>query len=310
MRVALFGSPAFAVPSLERLHSQHELVLVVTQPDKKAGRGLTVTSPAAATRAKELGLRLEQPARLKTNEDFANLLASLEVDVAVTAAYGKILPKTLLDIPKHGFLNVHGSLLPKYRGAAPIQWALINGDAETGITIMQTDVGMDTGDIRLVERTPIGQDDDASSLFARLAELGAEAIVKVLDLLEADSLPRTPQDDSLASHARMLTKDDGKVVWDNSARAIWNRYRGVSVWPKSWTLWQGKPLKVAALELHSKHSIQAAPGEIVSVDTDGITVGTADGNICLKTLQPSGKAAMHAKDFANGYQVKVGTHFG
>ncbi|MEM6430887.1 MAG: methionyl-tRNA formyltransferase [Deinococcota bacterium] len=309
MRVALFGSPAFAVPSLERLHSHHELVLVVTQPDKKAGRGLTITSPATAQRAKELGLQLEQPARLKTNEAFANVLTSLDIDVAVTAAYGKILPKTLLDIPKYGFLNVHGSLLPKYRGAAPIQWALINGDAETGITIMQTDVGMDTGDIRLVERLPIGQEDDASRLFARLAELGAEAIVKALDLLEADNLPRIPQDDSLASHARMLTKDDGQIIWDDPARDIWNRYRGVSVWPKSWTLWQGKPLKVLELELGSETSTQV-PGEIVGVSDEGITVSTGNGIIRLTQVQPSGKAAMHAKDFANGYQVKVGTRFG
>ncbi|MEM7738284.1 MAG: methionyl-tRNA formyltransferase [Deinococcota bacterium] len=309
MRVALFGSPAFAVPSLEHLHHQHEIVLVVTQPDKKAGRGLTVTSPATAQRARELGLRLEQPARLKTNEDFANLLASLEVDVAVTAAYGKILPKTLLDIPNHGFLNVHGSLLPKYRGAAPIQWALINGDAETGITIMQTDVGMDTGDIRLVQRVAIGQDDDASSLFVRLAEVGAEAILNALDLLEADNLPCTPQDDSLASHARMLTKDDGQIIWESSATSIWNRYRGVSVWPKSWTLWQGKQLKVPALELGSKTSTQV-PGEIVDVNAEGITVSTGEGTIFLTKVQPSGKAAMPAKDFANGYQVKVGARFG
>ena len=148
----MFGSPAFALPVLEALSARHEVVLVVAQPDKPAGRGHKLTPPPVAVRAKELGLRLEQPPRLKRNEEFLELVRNLELDVAITAAYGKILPQALLDIPKHGFLNVHGSLLPKYRGAAPIQWAIINGERETGVSIMQTEAGLDTGPVRLVKK--------------------------------------------------------------------------------------------------------------------------------------------------------------
>ena len=173
MRVALFGSPSFAVPTLQALNERHDLVLVVTQPDKPVGRGMKVSSPPTAQAAKALGFRLEQPPKLRNNKAFHALLKDLELDVAVTAAYGKILPQSLLDIPQHGFLNVHGSLLPKYRGAAPIQWAIINGETETGISIMQTEAGLDTGPVRHVERLAIKDEDTAESLFFKLAELGA-----------------------------------------------------------------------------------------------------------------------------------------
>ncbi len=171
--MALFGSPIFAVPTLESLARQQHLVLVVTQPDKPAGRGLSVRSPAVAQRARELGLELAQPASLRRNEEFADQLRELDLDVAVTAAYGRILPASLLAIPRHGFLNVHASLLPKYRGAAPVQWALIRGESETGITIMQTDVGLDTGAVRLQRRVKITEDDDARTLLSSLAVLNS-----------------------------------------------------------------------------------------------------------------------------------------
>ena len=165
MRVALFGSPTFALPVLDALLARHEVVLAVAQPDKPAGRGNKVTPPPVAARARELGVRLEQPPRLRRNEAFFEVVRSLKLDVAITAAYGKILPQTLLDIPKHGFLNVHASLLPKYRGAAPIQWALINGEMETGVSIMQTEAGLDTGPVRLVKKLEIDPDDTALELF-------------------------------------------------------------------------------------------------------------------------------------------------
>ena len=184
MRLALFGSPTFAIPTLHVLSKKHEVLLVVTQPDKPVGRGMKLSSPPLAEEAKRLGLRLEQPTKLKNNSDFHELVKSLNLDVAITAAYGKLLPQSLLDIPTHGFLNVHGSLLPKYRGAAPIQWALINGETETGISIMQTELGLDSGPIRHVKRYEIQEKDNAITLFENLAHLGAEAIDEALELLK------------------------------------------------------------------------------------------------------------------------------
>ena len=320
MKVAFFGSPHFALSVLEQLNQDHEVALVVSQPDKRAGRGMKVTSPAVIEKARTLGLPVRQPERLKGNDAFAEELAKLELDVAITAAYGKILPASLLPIPKHGFLNVHASLLPKYRGAAPIQWALIHGETETGITIMQTAQGMDTGDIRHVKRVSIHDEDDAQRLFDKLALLGATALAEALDLLAEGKLPRTPQDKTQATHAPMLTREDGQINWQTSARDIFNRHRGVSMWPKSWTLFQDKTLKVPVLELLSEKSLSAdvvnvdvdvatSGGTVLDVHADGIDVAANPGVIRLVNVQPSGKAAMEARAFANGYGVKAGVCF-
>lgn len=307
MRVALFGSPQFAATTLQTLHTYHEVILVVTQPDKAVGRGHKLASPAAATEAKRLGLRLEQPTRLKKNEAFHSLVEKLNLDVAVTAAYGKILPETLLELPKHGFLNVHGSLLPKYRGAAPIQWALINGEAETGISIMQTEVGLDTGPVRHVKKLRIEPDDTSLTLFEKLAELGSVAIIEALELLENGKLPSEPQDESKATHAPMLSKEDGQIDWRQSAQAIYNRFRGVYAWPGSWTLYNGSTLKVHALELTSG---QGNPGEVLSASKVGIEVATGKDALLLKQVQPPNKPKMTAYDWANGYHVKGGERLG
>lgn len=307
MRAALFGSPAFALPVLESLIRHHQLVLVVAQPDKAAGRGLKVASPAVAQRAKELGLPLEQPASLKRNEALVVLLKSLKLDLAVTAAYGKILPQSLLDTPRHGFLNVHASLLPKYRGAAPIQWALIDGEAETGISIMQTTAGLDTGPVRLVRRLAVAPGDTAPTLAAKLAELGAAALLEALALLEAGSLPSTPQDDSLATLAPLLQKDDGRIRWEDPANAIANRFRGVFGWPGSWTHHQGRLLKVHAL---APVAAEGEAGRVLSVDSDGVTVAAGQGAVLLSEVQPEGKARMMAVAWAHGYGVKRGVHLG
>lgn len=305
MRVALFGSPAFALPTLEALHNRREVVLVVTQPDKAAGRGLKTRSPATAVRAKELGVRLEQPTRLKGNETFHALLRELKIDVAVTAAYGKILPQSLLDIPRHGFLNVHASLLPKLRGAAPIQWALINGETETGVTIMQTEAGLDTGPIRLQKRLSIGPDDTASELFERLATLGAEALTEALERLEAGTLPCEPQNEGAATHAPLLIKEDGKVRWTDSAEAIYNRFRGVEAWPGTWTSWRDGTLKIHDLSPQiASHPHEA--GQILSIDADGVLVAAGKGAVWLRTVQPPGKSRMDAYAWANGYSIKKG----
>ena len=312
MRIAVFGSPSFAIPTLESLRESkdHEVVLVVSQPDKPAGRGNKLTSPALVVRAKELGIEIAQPSKLRKNEAFANQLRELELDVCITAAYGKILPKSILDIPKHGFLNVHGSLLPKYRGAAPIQWALIDGQEKTGITIMQTDVGMDTGDMRLVRELPITVEDTALTIFTKLSTLGAEAMLEALGLLDRGELPSIPQDEALATHARMLEKEDGRIRWTDDAMQIFNRYQGVYAWPTSFTSFNDKDLKVRSMFVAKDIAdTKAVVGEIIAIEDSGILVQTTEGIICLEEVQPSGKKAMPAKDWANGYQIKVGMTF-
>ncbi len=314
LRVALFGSPSFALPTLDALHQEHELVLVVAQPDKPAGRGNKLTSPPVAVRAKELGVRLEQPAKLKKNEAFWELLQSLDLDVAVTAAYGKILPQTLLEVPKHGFLNVHASLLPKYRGAAPIQWALISGDEETGVSVMQTEAGLDTGPVRLVKRVDIEPHDTASTLFHKLSLVGAEAMKEALAKLAIGDLPCEPQDDERATFAPLLTKGDGEIRWADSAREVYNRFRGVIAWPGTWTTYGGKTLKVHDLEVREDLPMQKSnrgdAGEVLRVDADGILAVTGEGAVLLKTVQPPNKPKMNAFDFANGYAVKAGQSLG
>ena len=307
MRVALFGSPSFAIPSLHILNQHHDVALVVTQPDKPVGRGMKLQSPPTASEAKTLGLRLEQPTKLKNNEAFHNLVRKLELDVCVTAAYGKILPKSLLDTPKHGFLNVHGSLLPKYRGAAPIQWALINGEKETGISIMQTEVGLDTGPVRHVLKLPINENDTSITLFNKLADLGATAIHEALELLGQNKLPSIPQDETLATHSPMLTKDDGRIRWTDSNDSIFHRYQGVKAWPGSWTMHNEKILKVHEL---AKGVSSGATGQIIDISHDAVEVACGAASIKLLTVQPPNKTKMSAFDWANGYQIKVGDELG
>lgn len=303
MRLALFGSPSFALPTLHALREKHEVVLVVTQPDKPVGRGHKLTSPPLAEEAKKLGLRLEQPTKLKNNEAFHDLVRDLALDIAITAAYGKILPQSLLDIPKHGFLNVHGSLLPKYRGAAPVQWALINGESETGISIMQTEAGLDTGPVRLVKKLKIEDSDNALTLFEKLSNLGAEAMVEALELLERGELPSIPQDDSKATHAAQLEKDDGRIRWGETAKQISNRFRGVFFSPGSWTTFKGDMLKVHDLTIQTS---KGQAGKILAISKEGVLVSAGENATLLKIVQPASKPKMSAHDWANGYRVNVG----
>lgn len=305
LRVALFGSPAFALPTLEALHDHHRLLLVVAQPDKPAGRGLKLSSPATIGRARELGVASAQPRKLR-DPGFVASLDRLDLDAAITAAYGKILPQTLLDLPRHGFLNVHASLLPRYRGAAPIQWALINGETETGVTIMQTEAGLDTGPIRHQHTTPIGDDDDALTLFGRLALLGAEALLEALALLAQGRLPSRPQDDAAASLAPMLDRDAGRLRWGDPAQAILNRYRGVLAWPGTWFEHRGQPVKVHGLD---RVAVAGPTGTVLAID-DGVTVAAAEGAVRLTEVQPSGRGRMPARAWANGQRITVGDRLG
>lgn len=299
-RIAFFGSPAFALPVLEALRERFEVALVVAQPDKPAGRGLKLTPPPVAARARDLGLELEQPARLKKNLEFEARLRDSGAEVAVTCAYGKILPQSLLDVPPRGFLNVHTSLLPKYRGAAPIQWALIEGESVTGVTIMQTEAGLDTGPILLQESLSIDPDETSLELAPRLSQLGARLIVEALKRI--DVLERVPQDDSRATIARLLEKDDGRMIWTDSAASIYNRYRGVAGWPGSFFEFAGKRVKL--LEMRPANG-SGVPGTVLALE-DGVTVASGEAAIRLRTLQPEGKPRMSALDWARGYQVKPG----
>lgn len=301
-RVAFFGSPAWSIPVLEALHRHHQVVLVVTQPDKPVGRGLQITPCPVAAWAEAQGLRVEKPARLRKNPEFLALFKNLGLEVAITAAYGKILPAELLELPRFGFLNLHPSDLPKYRGPAPVQWTLINGDAETAVCIMQTDVGMDTGPVVARWPTPVGPDETALELSNRLRDKGIELLLEALEGLE--HLHPTPQP-STGSHAPLLEKEDGKILWERTAAEIYNRHRGVQPWPGSWFEHQGKRVKVLKMSRAEGQMPNAAPGTVVGV-ADGLEVSTAQGNIVLKEVQPEGKKPMSALEWARGARIASG----
>jgi len=305
MRVAFFGSPAYAIPTLERLALSHEIVLVVSQPDAPAGRGMTVKSPAVAQWARAREVPLLQPSRVR-DAAFEDEFSTFQPDVAVTVAYGQILPATLLAIPQHGFLNAHGSILPELRGAAPIQWALIRGFDETGVTIMTTDPGLDTGPIRLIRRLPISPDATARELSDALSELSASAMAEALDLLERGELPSLPQDDDAATYAPLLTKDDGNIRWTDSSTKIVNRFRGVALWPGSRFRFRDNWVRVGSLGSSDAVSDGGSPGTIVGINPAGVHVKVGDGAVCVVKVTPPGKSSLPADAWANAMGLRVG----
>ena len=292
MRIIFLGTPDFAVPSLRALAAAHEVALVVAQPDKRAGRGLKLHSPAVARLAEELGLPLAQPARIR---EIVSRVADLRPDAGIVVAYGKILPSDLLSIPKNGFFNVHASLLPKYRGAAPIQRAILNGERTTGITIMRVDEQLDHGAILAIEKTPIGADEHAPALSERLARLGAEKLRRVLD----DITPGTPQDDAMATLAPKIEKREGEIRWVEPTAVIYNKFRAFDPWPGVF---------IGDLKLIDFRPARGSgsPGQILSIDPEGVTVATGDGAIMLITLQRAGRARTPAAEFARGAGWRVG----
>ncbi|MDZ7800645.1 MAG: methionyl-tRNA formyltransferase [Trueperaceae bacterium] len=311
LRVALFGSPAFGVPVLERLHDEHEAALVVTRPDAPAGRGMRVRPCAVAARAAELGLPLFQPRRWVRNDEAVERLRALDLDVAITAAYGRILPEAVLGVPRHGFLNAHASLLPKLRGAAPVQWALIQGFDETGITVMQTEAGLDTGPIRHVVRTQIGPHETAPDLFTRLADLAADAVSEALRALAKGALPLVPQDDAEATHAPRLTKEDGRIRFADPAAAVYDRWRGVLAWPGSWFERAGERVRVDELARDAGDTAPAAgggaePGTVLEVGEAEVRVACGRGAVRLLRVTPAGRRTMAAADWARGAHLGEG----
>ncbi|MBB6098225.1 methionyl-tRNA formyltransferase [Deinobacterium chartae] len=306
-KVAFFGSPAFALPVLEAIRAAHDVVLVVAQPDKPVGRGLKLTPPPVAARAAELGLALAQPARLRGNSEFAEQLRASGAEVAVTCAYGKILPTTLLEVPPHGFLNTHTSLLPKYRGAAPIQRAVMAGERVSGTTIMRTDAGMDTGPIVLQEMLEIDPHWTAHDLAEALSRQASRLIVQALNQL--DELTDTPQDHGQATHAPMLEKEEGEIRWQDPARAIYDRYRGTYGWPGAYTFLDGKRLKVLELRPLEERS-SAAPGTLLGASERGARVATGQGGVIeLLRVQPESKAALEGAAWIRNFQVAPGSRF-
>lgn len=301
MRVAFFGTPLWAVPVLEALARHHQVVLVVTQPDKPQGRGLKPAPSPVARYAEAHGLPVLKPSRLKGNREFLEAFKEAAPEVAVTAAYGKVLPREVLEVPPHGFLNLHPSLLPKYRGPAPVQWALIRGEEETGVSIMKTEEGLDTGPIYAQWRTKIAPEEDAVALSERLRDKGVELLLEVLE--DLPHLTPTPQEGE-ASYAPLLTKEEGRVRFGESAQAIFNRHRGVQPWPGSHFLHGDRRVKVLRMRPEPGEGL---PGVVQAVDREGVVVGTGEGLIRLLEVQPEGKRPMPAADWARGYGVRPGT---
>lgn len=302
------GTPDFAVPALEALYkSKHNIAGVFSQPDKPVGRKQVLTPPPVKAFAVQNGLSVYQPNSLK-NDDSYELIQKLNPDIIIVAAYGKILPKNILDFPEYGCVNIHASLLPKYRGAAPIQWAVINGDKKTGITIMKMAEGLDTGDMILVDKTEIGENETSAELFDRLAEQGAVSLLKALDMLENGSVEFTSQDDALSTYAVKITKALSPIDWSKEASEVHNLVRGLQTWPCASTIIDGKEFKIHKTVLSLKTGNK--PGEIV--DNKGVlTVCCGDG-CCVDVLeiQPQGKKKMDIKSFFAGNKLELGTVIG
>lgn len=312
MRIIFMGTPDFSVPTLERLiASRHEVIAVVTQPDKPKGRGKEVQMPPVKETALQHGIPVYQPVRARETS-FVGEIRSLAPDVVVVIAFGQILSRELLDVPKLGCVNIHASLLPKYRGAAPIQWAVINGDRETGITTMMMDVGMDTGDMLEKLVVPLGEKETGGSLFDRLSLLGGDLILSTLDKLEDGTLVRTPQDHDEATHVKKIEKSMGDIDWTMDAAAIERLIRGLNPWPSAYTHWNGKILKIWEADVASGDGSQgsrASAGEVLEAAGDSLKVQTGNGVLDIRSLQLEGKKRMDTGAFLRGYQVETGYRF-
>ena len=306
MRIVFMGSPEFALPSLRACIARHQVVLAVTQPDKPAGRGKELTRPPVALAADQAGIEVYQPRSARPPE-VAERLRATGAELAVVVAYGKILPKGVLEAFPRGFVNVHGSILPAYRGAAPVQWAILRGERETGVTIMKLDEGMDTGPMLLERRVTIGESETSGQLAARLAAVGAEALVEALAAIEAGTAVEVPQDDTRASYAPMLEKGHGLIDWTRSAEEIRNLVRGVDPWPGAATQLGGEALKLYGA---SRAEGQGEPGTVLSLVADGVVIATGDGAVRIAELQAPGKRRMTAAELARGRALGPGTRLG
>ena len=302
VRIVFFGTPEFAVPSLDAVAREHEVALVVAQPDRPAGRGMKLQKPSVAVRAAELGLAIAQPPKIR-DERFLQEIAALSPDIGVVIAYGKILPARLLQIPRHGFVNVHASLLPKYRGAAPIQRAIEAGETVTGATIMRVDEELDHGPMLATATIDIGPDERLPSVSRRLSIAGAEALLKTLAAIERGDAVETPQDHMRATHAAKIEKEEGRMTFAEPARVLYDRFRAFDPWPGLFFQSGGETIKILAMTLAGE--ISAAPRTVVSVDQD-VVVATSEGALRLEQLQRAGKPKAAAGDVARGLGWRAG----
>ena len=331
MKHVFMGTPAFAVPSLEKLaNAGHEILAVYTQPDRPKGRGQKDTQSPVKEAALRLGLVVHQPERIRKPEPVEQLRL-LVPECIIVVGYGQLIPKSILEIPSHGIINLHASLLPKYRGAAPIQWAIANGDTETGVTIMKMDAGMDTGEILTQRATPIAAEDNGATLQDRLAQMGAELLARTIPEFVAGKIQPRPQDNALATHAPKIKKEDGQIDWRQPATTIWNRLRAFTPWPGAFTFMFGVPpsggttsspappeggtpnaspshlLKIWEAQTTDMHG---EPGKILIAGKSGIIVGCGEGALKILLLQREGGRRMSAGEFLAGHQLPLGQRLG
>jgi len=303
VKIVFMGTPEFAVPSLEALHnSGHKISLVITQKDKPKGRGKKLLPTPVKEKALELGLEVYQPDSVNSQESIERL-KEINPDCIVVVAFGQILKKDVLNIAKYGCLNVHASILPKYRGAAPINWAIINGEEKTGITIMEMDEGLDTGDILKIREISIEEDDDSSTLADKLAKVGSELIVETLMDVEKDNITKIPQNDELSSYAPMLSKAMGRIDWNKNGENIVNLVRGLKPWPLAYTQYKGQDVKIHKVKKVEKFS-QEPNGMVVKVTHEGIYVNCQDSCIVIEQLQFPGKKKLHVSEYLRGNEFE------
>ncbi len=308
MKIVFMGTPEFAVPSLNALlSSKNEMAAVVTRSDKPSGRGKKLTPPPIKVVASNSEVKVLQPERIK-DEVFVNILREINPDVIVVAAFGKILPTKILHLPKYGCINVHASILPKYRGAAPINWAIINGEKETGITIMQMDEGLDTGSILLQKGIEITKEDTAVTLSNKLSKMGAELLIEGLNAIKEGKIKPILQDNSKASYAPMLKKEDGKIDWTKKAEDIYNMVRGMDPWPGAFTYYKGVAWRVWKTAVGNDRN--GIPGMVISIDGGKIDVACGKGVISITEMQPANKKRMTVSEFLRGNKVEAGVILG
>ncbi len=308
LRIIFMGTPDFAVPSLQALlDSQDQVVAVVCQPDRRQGRGKKLCPPPVKVLAEEAEIPVFQPTGI-CDDNFLQTISALEPDLIVVTAYGRILPGRLLNLPRFGTINVHGSLLPKYRGAAPIQWAVINGETETGVTIMQMDKGVDTGDILLPITIPITEEDTSDTLFRKLADLGGQALLEALSLIKKGDITPTPQDNKLSCSAPMLKKEMGQLDWSKSAQELHSLIRGLDPWPSAYSFIDKRRFRFFKPQV-IEGKVTEKPGTLCRADKNGILIATGKDYLLIREIQPEGKKRMCVQACICGMELPLGEQF-
>lgn len=322
MRIIFMGTPDFAVPCLEALvKSGEEILGVITQPDRPKGRGKQLTPSPVKVKATEYGIPVYQPERIKTPE-FVSLLKGIQTELIVVVAFGQLLSPEILNLPPYGCVNVHASLLPNYRGAAPIHRAVLNGEKTTGVTTMFMDKGLDTGDMILCQPIPITPEDTVGTIHDKLAEVGAQLLLKTIEGIKLGQAPRKPQDSSKATYAEMLRREHELIDWGRGAEQLWNQIRGMNPWPGAYTLWEDKVLKVWKAEVmtvgREAGGVDVGEGEVVKdsgkvlkvIPGRGLVVQTGQGQLLLQEIQLQGSRRLRVEEFIRGHNISVGTRLG